>query len=379
MYDRVRESKKGEDITMANGRVRKRGNSWQYIINLSYDEKSGKYPQIHKGGFEKQADAKEALTAALAELSAKSGIPAPKITLQQYLSEWINGLSNVKPRTKETYEYTVGIINNYLGATPLGKLQHPAIEKMYRALEDSGKAASSVHRVHRVLRTALNRAVRRGIIDRSPMARVDPPSGKVERRHTLNAEQVFALLDWMNAHHPISFIGVMLAINTGLRRGEICGLLWGDIDFERGIIRIVQSRQRRKGVDLIDTPKTKGSIRSIPLAADVLASLKAWQEQQGATEKDFVLAHPDQTPIDPMSLARDMRKAVKALNLPDVSFHDLRHTHATLLLANGVNIKVVSERLGHTSITQTANTYAHVTQNMQEEATERIATILKRP
>ena len=91
-----------------------------------------------------------------------------------------------------------------------------------------------------------------------------------------------------------------------------------------------------------------------------------------------MLAHLDQTPIDPMSLARDMRKAVKALKLPSVSFHDLRHTHATLLLASGVNIKVVSERLGHTSITQTANTYAHVTQNMQEEATERIADILKR-
>ncbi len=363
---------------MATGTVRKRGDKWQYIINLPFDPSKGVYPQIRKSGFERKKDAQDALRAALALIDASEGKASPALLLKDYLDEWLSSLNN-KPRTVETYQYTCEIIKKYIGDVTLGDLTHVQIEAMYHSLETQGKAASSVHRVHRVLRAALNRAVRRGIITTSPMRRVDAPKGGSERRHTLSVEQVFTLLDWLKDRHPISYVGVYLAAYTGLRRGEICGLTWGDCDLDAAVVRVVQARQRRpkQGTDIVDKPKTVGSVRSVPLAPDLVTILREWRDEH-AKVSDYVLVNAAGEPIDPATLARDMRKAVKALSLPPVSFHDLRHTHATLLLQGGTPLKVVAERLGHTSIRMTADTYSHVTQNMQQEATERIAGILKR-
>ena len=261
------------------------------------------------------------------------------------------------------------------------------IEAMYNALEDREFAPSTVHRVHRTLRAALNRAVRRGILHESPMKRVDPPNGKIERRGVLNVDQSIALLDWLKIHHPTSYVGSYLALFTGMRRGEICGLQWKNVDFDRGTIRVVQSRQRRYKEDIVGAPKTTGSTRSIPMGVEVLEMLLDWKHQhqkhtqdRGETwdETAYVVRRLDGVLIDPMGLTHDVRLAVIALELPPVSFHDLRHTHATILLQANVPIKIVSERLGHASITMTADTYSHVTETMQKDATEKLSTIFRR-
>lgn len=369
---------------MASGTVRKRGDKWSYIINLPFDPQKGNYPQIRRSGFKGRKEALYALRLALNAIEAgatPAQATAPVLTVEGYLNEWLGSIAGtVAPRTLETYQYTTAIITQHIGNIALDKLTHEQIESMYHDLNKRGMASSSVHRVHRVLRAALNRAVKRGILTINPIARVDAPNGRVEKRGVLDVTQANILLDWLKTRHEASYIGVTLALQTGMRRGEISGLTWGNIDFERNIIRITRSRQRRaKTGDIVGDPKTVGSIRSIPIDDELKTLLQSWRQQQLIANNDtYVLSHTDGTPIDPSTLARDMRLAVKSLNLPDVSFHDLRHTHATLLLQANVPLKIVSERLGHASIVITANTYSHVTETMQEEATRKIADILRR-
>nr|NNM90096.1 site-specific integrase [Bacilli bacterium] len=382
-FEEVKKYFVGGDF-LATGTVRKRGDKWSYIINLPYDPVKGNYPQIRRSGFALKADAQDALMGALAAI--KEGSTAvqavtPPLTIEAYLTEWLTAIEpTVAPRTHETYKYSADLMTPYIGAINLDALTHEQIETMYHALQDRGLAPSSVHRIHRVLRTALNRAVKRGTIVTSPMVRVDPPNGRIEKRTVLDVAQAHALLDYIKTKHPASYIGVTLALQTGLRRGEICGLTWADVDFERGILRVVRSRQRRAKIgDIVGDPKTAGSIRSIPVDTELLTRLQDWRQRQLiTTDSTYVMSHKDGTPIDPMTLARDMRLAITKLKLPHVSFHDLRHTHATLLLQANVPLKIVSERLGHASIAMTADTYSHVTENMQQEATEKIAAILHR-
>ncbi len=364
---------------MATGRVRKRGNTWGYIINLPYDPKRGNYPTIRKSGFSSKDKAFQAMTKTIAEIDSGEAIFAT-MKVDAYLKEWLEQIKDkVSPRTWETYQHVAHTMSPFIGELRLDKLNHIAIETMYEKLKEKKLAASSIHRVHRVLRAALNRAVKRNIIRDTPMKRVDSPNGKIERRNVLSVEQSQLLLNWLEQHHKMSFLGATLALHTGMRRGEICGLEWRDIDWERKIIRITRSRQRRHRIDLIGDPKTAGSIRPIPVDDTVLHMLQIWYQSFPLEPVDtqFILAHFDGNPIDPMSLSRDIRRAVESLNLPKISFHDLRHTHATLLLQANVPLKIVSERLGHTSIAMTADTYSHVTETMQQDATQRISDLLQ--
>ncbi len=365
---------------MVTGTVRRRDDKWQYIINLPFDPVKGSYPQIRKSGFASKKEAQEALRIALVEMN--EGTPSTsKLTVHEYLSTWTNSIKEtVAMRTWETYMYSSQIIQKHIGNIELNKLTHTEIEHMYRILADQHLANSSVHRIHRVLRTALNRAVRRGIITSSPMVRVDPPSAKIERRNILSADQAQTLLDWLEIHRPYTYVAAIITLHTGMRRGEICGLQWRDVDWERKIIRVVRSRQRRNGQDYVSNPKTITSIRPIPVDQELIETLTEWRKKfiDTPNESNFILSRFDGVPIDPATLARDIRIGIAKTYLPDISFHDLRHTHATLLLQEGVAMKIVSERLGHSNINVTANTYSHVTETMQEAATEKIAAILTR-
>jgi len=250
---------------------------------------------------------------------------------------------------------------------------------MYHNLASS-LSSSTVHRAHRVLRAALNRAIKRGLLSDNPMTRIDAPSAKIDRRTPLTVEQIYEVLTWLEPRYPVTHLAVYLALQTGMRRGEICGLRWCDIDVQNAVIRIVQTRQRRNGKDIVGSTKTAGSTRPVPVGRAV-TTLENWRGQQEhntvlrditVSDNDYILLRDDGTVIDPLTLPNDLRKALKALNLPSSSFHDLRHAHATILLRANVPLKVVSERLGHASIVLTANTYSHVTETMQREAVEQL-------
>ncbi|MCY0895914.1 MAG: site-specific integrase, partial [Alicyclobacillaceae bacterium] len=292
------------------------------------------------------------------------------------------------PRTLETYAYAVQKdLIPHLGAIRLSELKAPAIEAMYRAL---GKiyAPSTVHRVHRVLRTALNRAVKWGYLERSPLERVDAPPLRYKKRNVWNAEQIHQCLDYLQSRSPTAHMAAFLAAYTGMRRGEVAGLRWTDVHWDKQSIHVQRSRQHRPTGELVGPTKTTGSNRSITVGETVLETLERWKEAlqthaqargEAWDEESYVVSHLGGGYPLPESFTNELRRAVQKLGLPPVSFHDLRHSHATLLLEEEVPLKVISERLGHTSIQLTANLYTHVTDRIQDAAAMAAEKALGRP
>ena len=332
---------------MTTGRIVKRNGKWAYVISLPYDPMAGKYPQKWKSGFEKKKDAQEALQQAMVTIDMPSALPS--LTVRDFLLVWMEQTVKGKctPRTEKNYQNSINTTNQALGNILLAKLEPNHIENFYTSLS-ARLSSSSVHTIHRTLRAALNRAVKLGYLKESPMVRVDAPSLRTPRRSTLSVQQATTILKWMQIHRPASHVGAYLAVFSGMRRGEICGLQWKDIDRDNCVISIVRTRQRIDGKQIIGTPKTDLSTRSVPVSKNVIDLLQNWRQRretwvgQPLQEDDWVLTQLDGFPVDPDTLTHDLRKAEVTLDMPKVSFHDLRHTHATILLESGVDLKTVS-------------------------------------
>ncbi|GED15442.1 site-specific integrase [Aneurinibacillus migulanus] len=166
-------------------------------------------------------------------------------------------------------------------------------------------------------------------------------------------------------YYPAFFLGIM----TGMRQDEILGLSWKDVDLDNGIIYITQILSH-DGSEIFTRAKTKQSIRSVSISPNTVDFLRTLKEQQGLN--DMVVQSSKGTPVSPSNLIKEMKRIIKLAGVPPIRFHDLRHTHATLMLKNGEHVKVVSERLGHSKIQMTLDTYSHVLPNMQANATKRL-------
>ena len=351
--------------------------SWGFVISLPRDE-HGKYQQVKRQGFPTREEADKALRKMLAELET-DGIQR-NLTVSEYLAEWLRRSIEGKraARTADNYRLVSRTIAQYLGRLKLKDLAPHHIEHMYDDLSVR-LSSSSVHTVHRILRAALNRAVKWGYLQHSPLARVDAPSLRTPRRSTLSVEQAHTALQWLKDHQPASYIGCYLAIYTGMRRGEICGLQWQDVDWSMRTLHVRRTRQQRRGQEIIGSTKTTLSERDLPVSEDVMDVLHDWHRShqehahmrgESWLDEQWVMRQLNGEIVSPDTLTHAIRDAENATGMPHVSFHDLRHTHATILLEAGTPLKTVSERLGHSSIRITADIYAHVTDAMHKEAVE---------
>ncbi|MEI4622112.1 site-specific integrase [Bacillus cereus] len=181
-------------------------------------------------------------------------------------------------------------------------------------------------------------------------------------------------------------IAYVLAIYTGMRRGEILGLRWRDCDLEQAKVSIRQTLARVDGKLVFQEPKTKGSKRRITITEEVISALKKHRSEQnkyklllgpGYIDNDLIVCTEDGKPIDPRNLLRHFARMKKETNVPELRFHDLRHTHATILLLLSENPKVVSERLGHSRVDITLDIYSHVLPDMQENAANNFEQAMK--
>lgn len=278
-----------------------------------------------------------------------------------------------------------------LGNLPIAKLAPVHIRGFYNTLAEGGRsdgkdgplAPRSRRQVHRVLSQALARAVGDQVIARNPCDVFRRQLPKVERKEmtTLDAEQSAALLDALREDRL--YWPAMLALASGMRRGEILALRWRNVDLDRGSLHLVESLEQTKKGGVRFKPPKSGRGRSIVLptfAVDELRRrrreqaeelLKAGVRQSGAT---LVCARADGEPFSPFSLTHAFFQFIAKSrgDLPRIRFHDLRHTHATALLAAGVHPKVVQERLGHATVTLTLDLYSHVVPSMQEDAVAKI-------
>ncbi len=311
------------------------------------------------------------------------------LTLGEYLDRWLRDLvrGSVRESTFDRDSYLVcAHIKPNLGGVKLKKLTAFDVQGLYRDRMDYGLSASTVNKVHSVLHKALARAVRWSLIPRNVTESVKAPRPAPEEMHPLSAEEARKLVNAARGDRLEALY--VLAIHTGMRRGELLGLKWSDVDLENARVSIQRTLTR---VDngkrhALGDPKTKKSRRTVRLTPQAVEVLKSHLERQ-IREIDALGDHYDdqgliftseaRTPINPSNLRqRSFAPLLNEAGLPHIRFHDLRHTCATLLLSTGVHPKFVQELLGHATIAITLDTYSHVLPSMGGQAADAMSEAL---
>jgi integrase len=315
-----------------------------------------------------------------------------KVTLATFLTRWLDHMkSQVTPKSHERYS---GIVNQNLtpalGAVHLTKLKPAQISAAYSAALASGRrdgtgglAPRTVGHMHRVLKQALGQAVRWEMLTRNPADAVDPPQIDWRPMQTYDLSQTAELIEAVRKTPML--IPAILAVLCGLRRGEICALRWRHVDLAAGQLSVVESLEQTKAGLRFKSPKS-GKGRTVALASIVVDELRAYRVKRaqellrlgvGLSEDDLVIAHADGSIVQPIYISQLWARTIRTTKLPHLRFHDLRHAHATHLLANGVHPKVASERLGHSKVGITLDLYSHVIPGMQEDAAAMVDAALK--
>ena len=349
-----------------------------------------------KGGFATQRECQAALNKVLTAVEARTYAPPTRITVKAFLlSEWLPAVKGtLRPTTYASYTMLARehIIPG-LGSLQLQKLTPGAINALYAYLLEEGRVCgkgglspSSVRRVHAVLHRACRDAVRWGRLTVNPVDAADPPKASAEHSERLpvwSAEQLSAFLASV-ADHRLFALWRLLAM-TGMRRGEALGLAWQDLDMEGGRLTIRRAWVPVNGVGQMSEPKTRRGRRTIALDPVTLDALRAHAARQADeqshgdaawNDSGFVFTGTDGQPLQPWAVSKAFRDHAKAAMLPPIPLHGLRHSYATLALASGVNPRIVSARLGHSTVALTLDVYSHVLPQADQEAAERIAELL---
>lgn len=320
------------------------------------------------------------LTKAMADRDGGLVFDDGKITVGEFLDRWLSDAvsGTVRESTFDRDSYLVRVhVKPALGRIKLSKLSPIHVQGFYRDRLDTGLSNSTVNKIHTVLHKALGQAVRWSLIPRNVTKAVRVPRPTPREMRPLCSEEACALLDAAKGEKLEALY--VLAVTTGMRRGELLGLKWSDVDLENGRVSIRRTLTRidnGKRVALGD-PKTNRSRRTVRLTPQATEALREHLERQ-LTQMDtlgdlyddqgLVFASEAGTPINPSNLRqRSFAPLLKRAGLPHIRFHDLRHTCATLLLSKGVHPKFVQELLGHASVAITMDTYSHVLPGMGDQ------------
>ena len=378
-----------------NGSIRRRSkNSWELTIDLGHDA-DGKRRRKFVAVKGSKADADRKMRELVMALDKGMSLDTSKATVGEFLERWMRDYvaTNTAPSTRDGYGIIIQChLVPSLGRILLNKLQPADLQEYYaRALTEGrrdgkrGLSARTVQHHHRVLSEALSHAVKWGLIARNVADAVDPPRPIRKEMAIFPPKDIDRPLDV--AEGTSYYVLVFTALYSGLRRGEILGLRWSDVDLLMATISVSQSLQRLRGGEFsVREPKTARSRRLVPMPPSLAILLKQHKEQQTGQrtllgsvlrEIDFVFAHQDGSPLDPSTVSHTLAKLARKGGLSNFRFHDLRHAHASLMLRTGADPKVISERLGHSSIAITMDIYAHILPGLQEEAAIRFEEALK--
>jgi integrase len=322
-----------------------------------------------------RAEVSEKLTKALSDRANGIVYDNENITIGEYLDVWLKGSVYGSVR-QSTYDRDTNLVNNHikpvLGSLKLKKLNSAHVQNFYRNRLDTGLSASTVRKIHDILRRGLAQAVDWHLTQRNVANVVKPPRPVPKEIVALSTDETRRLLD-AAAEGRLEALYV-LAVHTGMRQGEMLALRWQDVDIENAVLSVRRTLTRRGGKVAFGEPKTKKSRRSIRLTPQAGDALRAHLERQlrdmeilGDHYQDQGLIFTTDTgaPINPSNLRqRSFTPLLKRAGLPHMRFHDLRHTCATLLLSRGVHPKFVQELLGHATIAITLDTYSHVMPSM---------------
>ena len=366
------------------GSVKKYGSSWCVTFDLGIDPATGKRRQKRKRGFVTRKEAETALTKMITD--AEDGLfdQSDRVTVTDFLEQWLASKeSTVRKSTYRSYAWLVKMhIVPHLGKAKLTDLTPIQLQKYYTKLQKLDKPLSnrSILHIHIVLQEALDRAMKWGLLNRNVAKLVDPPRAKKVQFTVWTQKEAAKFLN--ACREDRYYIAFLLAIMTGMRKGEVLGLRWQDVDIEQSLISVRQTLSYTGKGSEFQAPKTEHGKRAIAIPTQVVEALKRHKRQQ-AQEKlmlgqeyqdnDLVVATRFGTFVTARNLDRSWYQYLDELDVPRIRFHDLRHTHASLMLLQGVHPKVVSERLGHANIGITLDTYSHVMPGLQEKAAAKFA------
>ena len=366
------------------GHVKKRGSTWSFVIDVGRDPVTGKRKQKWFSGYRTKREAEKAMAEKLATVIKGTYIEPKRMSFSELLNEWLEHhvKHNTSPRTYETYRYLASVhIAPRIGNIQIVELAPYHLQRMYSNLLDSeqknGKKLSSttVHHIHRICYSALKWGVQMRMLQENVAESVKTPKRNKQEMKTWTKDEVATFLNVAKEDrlYPLFYV----AIGTGLRRGELLGLKWEDVDFENGVLSIRRTVQRTtEGLIVKEQTKTDSSRRTVnisPATVEVLRTHKKRQTQELlriGRRTSFVFANSVGNVLEPRKVNEVFERLTKKAGLPRIRFHDLRHTHATLLLQQGIHPKIVSERLGHSNVSMTLDLYSHVIPSMQREAAE---------
>jgi integrase len=374
------------------GHVRERSpGKWAIVLDVPDPETGKRRRKWHTfHGTKRQAESECARL--IAELDGGSYVEPAKTTVRDYFITWLkHEKANVSPKTHQRYEeLLLKNVAPILGPVTLNKLTAAKIDAAWGKLLESGRrdgkgglSPRTVHHCRRVMLTAMDQAVRWDLLKKNPVALTRPPKIERKQMEAYTAPQTAVMLDDMRKSRV--FIAALLAALCGMRRGEIIALRWRDVDLINAVISVTRSAEQ-VGTEVRYKETKSGKARTVALSSTVLEELRrhrlAQAEEQlklGIRPGDdsFVVAQIDGSPLKPVSLTHEWTRLLAKTELPRIRFHDLRHSHATQLLAAGVHPKIASERLGHSTVGITLDLYSHVMPGMQANAAEQVDAAIK--
>jgi len=385
-------------IRQRKDRNGKKLDCWEALITLGRDPGTGKVKRLAVYG-KTQQECKDKLIETLQSIKNQTFVEPHKITVEGWLDTWLKEYKkdNIRPTTYSSYEYIVRVhIKPNLGKAYLKELKPEQVQRFYNERKASGLSSRTVRYIHTVLHEALEQAVKNNLIVRNVCKSTTLPKQEKREMRVLSVEEQNRFMDALSANKM--GIAFKLFLASGMRRGELLGLNWKNVDLKEGVIRVTRSLSRtkvnfdneskeNKTAILIQKPKTKKGERTIPLFSSIISDLK---EHKAAEKEKFINLGWDDIKIkqhfkdglvftnelgghiEPRNLTRKFYSLVKAAGIPKANLHSLRHSFATRLLEMGVSPKVVQEILGHSTITLTLDTYSHVMPELKKDAVDKL-------
>jgi integrase len=370
---------------MARGSVRQRGSTWTVVFDEPRTD--GRRRQRSKGGFRTRKEAERYLREQLVSLDVRTYVAPQKLTVANYLVEhWLPALHarGLRPSTLARYESHVRCaIAPALGGLPLQAVMPTHLNKLYTGLRAAGRAPKTIRNVHGVLSKALADAERWGLVGHNAARLADVPAVARPKLRVWSPEQTRVFLAAVASDRL--FAAWLLAATTGMRRGELLGLRWVDVDLHVGVVRVAQARVRAGNQVVAGEPKTARGRRTIALDPATVAALRQHRKRQAEerllasprhADSGLVFTMPDGSPIHPNRFSLWFRTHVRAAGLQPIRLHDMRHSYATAGLAAGVPPKVMSERLGHAAVAFTLDTNTSALPAMDKSAADVVADLI---
>lgn len=378
------------------GSVVRRGKGYSVVVELDRDPESGKRRQKWQSGYRTKRDAERALAEAVDGVNRGTYVPRSRQTVAEFAQQWLAAIApTVRPATHYSYTRNLRLhLLPYVGTATLVSVDAGTLNALYARLLAEGKADGtgsglsprSVRYVHTIAHRMFKDAVRWGRLARNPADAADPPRSSASNRPELptwSPDTLRTFLDGVATDR----LGpaFLLAATTGMRRGEVLGLRWADLDLDRARLAIRQTIIAVHHEVQFGEPKTAKGRRTITLDPATVRALREHRKVQAAErlligsgwrDHDLLFCRVDGDPLHPERFSRTFGDRVRQLGLPTIRLHDLRHGWATMALAAGVHPKVVQERLGHASIGITLDTYSHVTAGLHADAAEQVAGLI---